>query len=176
MNRIWLIRRASLQGRGRWARMRHCVWRRPDNSPKPSLRESQPSPHFSLRNVTRHSPLRNASQQAKLPRRWAIPSLLLCDCRLLRHTMLRVALMTSIASCLDQAGGRGVDKRGGWSAECGKSARACDGGACDAHRMETRFHSDGIPSERVGLIPRSGIRARTVSGTIFLREAEGFLV
>ena len=49
--------------------------------------------------------------------------------------------------------------------EGGQSARTCDGGACDALRMETRFHCDGIPSERVGLIPRSGIRARAVPET-----------
>ena len=49
----------------------------------------------------------------------------------------------------------------------GKSFRACDEGACDALRMETCFHCDGIPSERVGLIPRSGIRARAVHETSF---------
>ena len=48
-----------------------------------------------------------------------------------------------------------------------KSVRACDGGACDAFRMETYFHCDGIPSERVGWIPRSGIRARAVPETSF---------
>ena len=49
----------------------------------------------------------------------------------------------------------------------GKPVRACDGGACDALGPETRFHCDGIPSERVGLIPRSGIRARAVPETSF---------
>ena len=44
----------------------------------------------------------------------------------------------------------------------GKPSRACDGGACDGHRMETCSHCDGIPSERVGLIPRSGYHARAV--------------
>ena len=47
------------------------------------------------------------------------------------------------------AAGEGGRRRGG------KSFRACDGGACDALRTETRFHCDGIPSERVGLIPRT---------------------
>ena len=43
---------------------------------------------------------------------------------------------------------------GGGRLKGGKSFWACDGGACDALRMETRLHCDGIPSERVGLIPR----------------------
>ena len=33
--------------------------------------------------------------------------------------------------------------------------------------METYFHCDGIPSERVGSIPQSGIRARAVPETSF---------
>ena len=50
----------------------------------------------------------------------------------------------------------------------GRPIRACDGGACDAFSLETRFQCDGIPSERVGLIPQSGIRARAVPETSFL--------
>ena len=53
-------------------------------SPEPSSEESPPSPLVSLYDVTSHSPRLNASQQAKALRRWAILSVLSCDCRLLR--------------------------------------------------------------------------------------------
>ena len=58
--------------------------RRPNSSREPSYAESSPSPHVSLSSVTSHSPRRDAPQQAKAPRRWAIRSVLSRDCRLLR--------------------------------------------------------------------------------------------
>ena len=48
----------------------HRRWRRPDSSPDPSLRESQPPPRLSLQYMTSHSPRYDASQQAKPPGRW----------------------------------------------------------------------------------------------------------
>ena len=60
--------------------------RRPDSSREPSYAESLPSPHVSLSGVTSHSPRRDASQQAKAPRRWAIRSVLSRDSRRLRAT------------------------------------------------------------------------------------------
>ena len=49
-----------------------------------SLRESHLSPHVSKPDAASHSPRQNALPQARKPRRQAIPSLLPCDCRLLR--------------------------------------------------------------------------------------------
>lgn len=74
----------QLRDSGLCAAVDRILARRPDRSRKPSSEESPPSPHVSLSDVTRHSPRRDASQQAKAPRRWAILSVLSRDCRLLR--------------------------------------------------------------------------------------------
>ena len=76
----------QLRDSGLCAAVDRILARRPDRSRKPSSEESPPSPHVSLSDVTRHSPRRDASQQAKAPRRWAILSVLSRDCRLLRAT------------------------------------------------------------------------------------------
>ena len=68
-------------------------------SPEPSSEESPPSPLVSLSDVTRHSPRQNASQQAKALRRWAILSVLSCDCRLLRANGDGRRRFTRICDC-----------------------------------------------------------------------------
>ena len=131
-----------------------------------SLRESHLSPHVSQSDVTSHSPRQNAFPQARTPRRQAIPSLLSCDCRLLRATGgLR---RRSARICVHQEAGedtimaswmRDRPRRTERCVRSGRVGRAPSGERrADAVRRTRRERRAGRGADSAATKPRTGIR------------------